>query len=137
MNRNRILGALALSVAFMLPTSPFAAQRKSGHAWAWGFGRNGELGLGSESNSSLPQPIKNLTFIDIDSKRNLSAGITPDGKLFTWGKNRNGALGHLPANLNVLIPRLVELSDRVAQVSCGYQNVCIVTEKGEAYVWGL
>jgi alpha-tubulin suppressor-like RCC1 family protein len=31
----------------------------------------------------------------------------------------------------------VEFSQRVAQVSCGYQHLCVVTEGGEAWVWGL
>ena len=39
----------------------------------------------------------------------MSAGITADGKLYTWGKNRGGVLGHHPPNLNVLLPREVEL----------------------------
>jgi alpha-tubulin suppressor-like RCC1 family protein len=51
--------------------------------------------------------IKNVSFVDIDCKKSLSAGITPEGRLLTWGKNRNGILGHLPPNLNVLIPREV------------------------------
>jgi alpha-tubulin suppressor-like RCC1 family protein len=126
MNRTKVIG-LALAAAFFLPNSFLTAPRKEGQAWAWGFGRNGELGNGSESNTSLPQLIKNINFIDIDSKKSLSAGITSEGKLFTWGKNRNGVLGHLPGNLNVLIPRLVEVTDKINQVSCGYQTMCAVT----------
>ena len=38
----------------------------------------------------------------------MSAGITADGTLYTWGKNRNGILGHHPPNLNVLIPRKID-----------------------------
>ena len=81
--------------------------------------------------------IKSVTFVDIDCKKSLSAGITPEGRLPTWGKNRNGILGHLPPNLNVLVPREVEFPERVAHVSCGYQHMCIVTETGSAYVWGI
>jgi alpha-tubulin suppressor-like RCC1 family protein len=109
MNRTRILATLALSAAFLLPGSFFSAPRKQGHAWSWGIGLNGELGTGCESNSSLPQLIKNLTFVDIDSKKSFSAAVTSEGRLFTWGKNRNGALGHSPPNLNVLLPHPVDL----------------------------
>jgi alpha-tubulin suppressor-like RCC1 family protein len=69
--------------------------------------RNGELGIGSDNNLSLPQMIKNIDFADIDTKKSISAGITVDGKLYTWGRNRNGVIGHLPLNLNVLLPREV------------------------------
>lgn len=37
----------------------------------------------------------------------MSAGITADGKLYTWGKNIDGHLGHSPPNANVLLPRMV------------------------------
>jgi alpha-tubulin suppressor-like RCC1 family protein len=137
MFRTKYLSALALASAFLLPTAFLNASPQQGQAWAWGFGRNGELGLGSESNSSLPHAIKNAVFVDIDAKRSFSAGVTADGQLFTWGKNRNGVLGHLPANLNLLLPRKVEFEAKVKQVSLGYQSMCVVTEAGEAYVWGL
>lgn len=68
-----------------------------------------------------------MNFIDIDAKKSFSAGITNEGKLLTWGKNRHGVLGHLPPNLNVLIPREVEFKDKIVQVSCGYQHLCVVT----------
>jgi len=104
MFRTKLLSAFAVTTAFRLPTTFLNAQPQ-GHAWSWGFGRNGELGTGSESNSSSPQHVKNIIFTDIDAKKSFSAGITPEGKVFTWGKNRNGSLGHLPPNLNLLLPR--------------------------------
>lgn len=47
MYRRKITTAFALATAFLLPTSFFGAPNQQGQAWAWGFGRNGELGLGS------------------------------------------------------------------------------------------
>ena len=108
MFRRKTLSAFALASAFLLPASFLNQSPPQGQAWTWGFGRNGELGLGSQSNSSLPQSVKNRVFVDIDAKKSFSAGITSEGKLFTWGKNRNGMLGHLPPNLNLLISREVE-----------------------------
>ena len=65
--------------------------------------------------------------MDIDAKKSLSAGITSDGKLVTWGKNKNGVLGHLPPNINLLLPKEVDFSEKVSQVSLGYQTMCVVT----------
>ena len=76
MFRTKILAAMALSTAFLLPTSFLNANQPQGQAWAFGFGRNGELGIGSETNSSLPHSVKNAIFVDIDAKKSLSAGIT-------------------------------------------------------------
>lgn len=95
------------------------------------------MGIGSENNSSLPQNLKNHKFIEIDAGKSISVGITKEGKLFTWGKNRSGVLGHEPPNVNVLLPRVVSSIDNVVQVSCGYQNICAVTQSGEAFIWGI
>lgn len=78
----------------------------------------------------MPQELKNHHFVNINAGKSISAGITADGKLYTWGKNRNGILGHQPPNLNVLIPKLVNTIDDVVQVSCGYEHICAVTENG-------
>ena len=130
MFRKKTITAFALATAFFLPTSFLNSNPQQGQAWSFGFGRNGELGLGSESNSSLPQHIKNSLFVDIDAKKTFSAGVTSDGKLFTWGKNRNGMIGHLPPNLNVLIPREVEFNEKIKSVSLGHKTMCAITEKG-------
>lgn len=47
MYRRKVTTAFALAAAFLLPTSFFTAPTQQGQAWGWGFGRNGELGLGS------------------------------------------------------------------------------------------
>lgn len=67
----------------------------------------------------------------------MSAGITPEGILYTWGKNRSGILGHQPPNLNVLLPRKIDNVNKIIQVSVGYAHICAVTENGEAYIWGI
>lgn len=77
-----------------------------------------------------------MKFVDLSAGKSISAAITADGKLYTWGKNRNGLLGHQPPNLNVLLPREID-SLKVKQVSCGYQQICVVTEDNEAYIWGV
>lgn len=139
MNFNKFWKVSALATMLVLPISSYnyALKTKEGEAWVWGSGRNGELGLGQQTNNSLPQNIKNQRFIDINAGKSISAGITADGKLYTWGKNRNGTLGHQPPNLNVLIPKIVNTIDKVVQVSCGYEHICAVTQEGSAYIWGL
>lgn len=136
MKFNKFLKLSALATAVVLPWSICSLKTKEGEIWSWGSGRNGELGLGQETNSSLPRSIKNGKFIDVSAGKSISAAITVDGKLYTWGKNRNGLIGHQPPNINVLLPREVENS-KVKQVSCGTQLICAVSESGEAFVWGI
>ena len=72
----KILKGVALGTALFFPLVYFNADSKPAQAYSYGFGRNGELGVGSEINISLPQLIKNVSFVDIDSKKSMSAGIT-------------------------------------------------------------
>lgn len=129
--------ASMIAMAVFLPFGIYNLKTRQGQAWSWGSGRNGELGLGQETNSSLPRSINNIQFVQISAGKHISAGITADGKLYTWGKNRKGLLGHQPPNLNVLIPSQVGHAAKIVQVSCGYQHICAVTSDGKAYVWGI
>ncbi len=48
MNRQRIIASFALGAfAYLFPLSCMNQSKKEGKVWSWGFGRNGELGLGS------------------------------------------------------------------------------------------
>ena len=35
-----------------------------------------------------------MNYIFIDSRKSISAGITPSGRIQTWGKSKHGILGH-------------------------------------------
>ena len=39
--------------------------------------------------------------------------------------------------MNIAIPRELDIEDKIVGVSCGYQHMCVVTDKGEVYAWGL
>ena len=47
MFRKKTLTSLAIAAAFLFPASFLNHENSQGQAWTWGFGRNGELGLGS------------------------------------------------------------------------------------------
>ena len=118
-------------------TSTYLYCRQEGsNLYVWGSGRNGELGLGVESNVPLPTLLQNMKFVDISARKACSAAITVDGKLYTWGNSRNGVLGHDTANKNILMPKALPLAESFKQVSCGYQHMCAVTSNGEVYIWG-
>ena len=49
----------------------------------------GQLGVGSEVTFPLPQRIeelKNIQLKSIEARSNLSAAISEQGKVYTWGK---------------------------------------------------
>ena len=63
---------------------------------------------------------------------------TKDGYTYTMGSNDKGNLGigqHTSSsNIPTLVQSLVEI--RATSVSCGYNHTCIVTDQGQAFVWG-
>lgn len=60
-------------------------------------------------------------FVDLAMGLNYSAGVTADGKLYTWGEGNYHKLGHGDVK-PVLRPKLVEaLKDiKIVKVACGY-----------------
>ena len=65
-------------------------------AWAWGWGRHGQLGLGGWSDELSPLPLSSLEDVEIEA---LSLGgrhslaLCADGKVYAWGRDEDGQLG--------------------------------------------
>ena len=77
--------------------------------------------------------------VQIASGSNHNAAITDEGKLFTWGKNDCGQLGHGEGYENMgLVPELVAglESVKIKQVSCGHFHTAALSEDGELFTWG-
>jgi len=60
--------------------------------FAWGNGQQGQLGLGTETNTiGAPQPVTVLQDEDIvylSAAGDISAVVTADGKIYTWGRTK-------------------------------------------------
>ncbi|KAJ7971203.1 Regulator of chromosome condensation (RCC1) family protein [Quillaja saponaria] len=78
---------------------------------AWGAGEDGQLGIGSNEEKEYVCVIKAL---EREKVRSVVAGsrnslpICEDGKLFTWGWNQRGTLGHPPETKTENIPSQVK-----------------------------
>lgn len=70
----------------------FLLLMNDGRLWAWGDNDDGQLGDGSETESSVPVPVGN-DFIQAGAGLRFSAGLRRDGSLWTWGMNYQGRLG--------------------------------------------
>lgn len=78
----------------------------SGNYWGWGGNEYGLVGIGSTTDTTSPTKI--TTFTGKDIKTVISAGNTnialdSEGKIWTWGYNRNGSCGN-GATANVTTP---------------------------------
>jgi alpha-tubulin suppressor-like RCC1 family protein len=73
----------------------------------WGTNIDGELGVPPSSTdksclsgmapcTSTPQTVPLVHAAKLALNRRLSLAVTPDGKLYGWGRNDLGSLGHVP-----------------------------------------
>ena len=118
----------------------------NGAAYCWGLNRDGGLGDGSTSDSSLPVAVvaptgeARLKFSSISAGAGLSCGLTVTGAAYCWGDNTFGGLGNnstisssLP--VRVAVPRGIK-SLSFLSISTGANHSCALTSSGKAYCWG-
>ncbi|KAL8590092.1 hypothetical protein ACOMHN_034323 [Nucella lapillus] len=151
--------SITLTPPSLLLLSPKIAGVSCGHnftlAWTeeggkvmtWGSGHHGVLGHGSKDDIASPRPVKALSekvIVHASAGYSHSAFVTADGKLFTCGKGKDGALGLGKGRLDdTTTPEMVTfLPDevQVTQVSCSvgehHGHTLALTSEGRAYSWG-
>lgn len=93
------------------------------HLLSWGVNPNGELGMGTTTSIVDPQPISMLPMqvhgeligiIQISCGKHHVAVVTTQARLFTWGSNKFGQLGH-GDYFNRFVPFEVQYSSK----TCG------------------
>lgn len=126
-----------------------------GEVLSCGVGEYGRLGTGSTVDASSPMPLETLAnedIVQISAGFDHSVALTKDGRIYSWGGNSNGQLGHADSFLDMYsvedIPRLIAKDDIVGpegldsdvpvfkQVVAGNYRSAAVTVDGELYVWG-
>ena len=53
--------------------------------YAWGMNKRGQLGLGDTTTRHQPVKIEGLCLSKVFAGGNSTAGVTPQGQLYTWG----------------------------------------------------
>ncbi|XP_072992581.1 ultraviolet-B receptor UVR8-like [Typha latifolia] len=108
---------------------------------AWGSGEDGQLGMGDWEEKDWVYSIKslepyNVTAVVAGSRNSLA--ICEDGRLFTWGWNQRGTLGHPPETKTESVPGFVKaLADvKIVQAAIGGWHCLAVDDQGQAYAWG-
>ncbi len=129
----------------------------NGELWAWGYNGYGQLGQNNTTNLNRPTKINKTTYFNgnkIDAFWTAGAGyafcfaLDVTGKLYTWGYNGYGVLGHgNTTNLSVPteIPTIVwdngaanpgKIKKLLVDSQQSYQRCAILTEKGKIYWCG-
>jgi alpha-tubulin suppressor-like RCC1 family protein len=105
---------------------------ENGNLWTWGRGIFGQLGHGDLENRNKPKLVEtalDVKFIQVSCGSDFTVALSgskihsvlvldlislsDQGKVYTWGKGRQGALGHGDKN-NHAKPKVVEtLTDKI------------------------
>ena len=118
---------------------PLAEAEKTSfnNVFCWGLAAEGQLGVGSTENSSIPLKVKYLTnIIDISAGGQFSAAVCQDGSLFMWGSNKKYQLSLENTEVNYVIPTKIKNISNIISVACGDWHTVIIDNKGIGYSVG-
>ena len=119
----------------------------SSNGICFGLGSNeiGELGMENVKFCNTPQEISNLTLFN-ERIRQIRCGfkhticVSVNGKVYSWGNNTFGQLGHINNGNN--LPSNIEFEEKgertkIIQVSAGFRSSFFLTNKGDIYYSGV
>ena len=105
--------------------------------YAWGYNRNGQLGLGC--NATMMQPMKLILnskskIKSVECGHSHTGMVTEFGECYVWGYNGCGELG-LGDNINRYLPQKLSI-ENIKSISCSLWFTMIVTKEGECFSCG-
>ncbi|WP_462159443.1 RCC1 domain-containing protein [Pseudoalteromonas sp. GB56] len=114
-----------------------------GKLWAWGQNDQGQLGVGSTTESLEPQLVSNLThWQEVAAGNGFSFATTTSGQRYAWGTQSRGALGNAVADNELIVtaPELVVDSiEQWGSIEAGSGSgyaIGIENNETNLYVWG-
>src|SRR5439155_1532361 len=114
-----------------------APSRAQGNAWAWGSNGDGQLGNGTDTDSSVPvQVFSGLSgVVGVAGGGSTSLALKTDGTVWTWGYNSDGELGN-GTTTNSSVPVRVTGLSGVVGVAGGDFHSLAVKNDGTVWTWG-
>lgn len=108
---------------------------------AWGAGEDGQLGMGDLEDRAYVSEVEALdkeTITSVVAGSRNSLAICEDGRIFTWGWNQRGTLGHPQESKTECTPSQVKAlaNVKIVQAAIGGWHCLAVDEEGRAYAWG-
>lgn len=103
---------------------------------AWGWNANGELGNGTNVNSSFPVSVNFLTqIIGITAGSFHSLSLKNDSTVWVWGNNQYGQLGN-GTNINSNVPIQVNSLTDIIAIAGGYGHSLALKSDSTVWTWG-
>lgn len=114
-----------------------AIRSSDGTIWTWGNNYYGQLGNGSNTNSTAPALVNGLSSVSKVSGGYIhSLALVSDGTVWTWGNNRYGQLGDGSTIEERRTPVQVIDIDNITNISTkGWHSLALDSE-GKVFSWG-
>jgi uncharacterized delta-60 repeat protein len=122
----------------------------NGTVWTWGYGGDGQLGLGAKTNKSVPTKLSPTTFgssrvVSVACAFDASYAVTEAGVVWSWGFNGRGALGDGTVTSRTTPVMVRDVSSgrahdfgggQIKQLAAGSDQIFVLTEDGSVWTWG-
>jgi alpha-tubulin suppressor-like RCC1 family protein len=114
-----------------------SALKTDGTLWSWGYGQQGQLGLGSTGDvRTTPTQVGSATNWKIISTSNrIAFGIKTDNTLWSWGGGYQGGLG-TGSTSDTGNPTQIGNNTTWKLISAGYYNGAAIKTDGTLWTWG-
>ena len=112
------------------------AKKTTGELFCWGYGFQGQLGLGSTQSQLAPAQVSlSKDWAQVSAGLMHTCAVNAGGELYCWGEGGSGQLG-LGGLADRNIPVLVGNAADWAMVSAGSAQTCAIKTSGQLWCWG-
>jgi alpha-tubulin suppressor-like RCC1 family protein len=104
----------------------------------WGRNDSGQLGNGSQTNSSVPGYVSSLSGIvkDFTVGYDFACALTNDNRVMCWGENSMGQLGNGGGGDETKPIQVTGFNGAVQSITAGGYHACALTADSYVFCWG-
>ena len=110
-----------------------------------GLGVSGRLGVGDETNRLRPTLLDRALFdseavVMVACGEDHTAVLTESSSVYTFGRGRDGQLGHGDASDDLLVPSRVQAAfngEPIVMLAAGGSHTMALSEQGRVFTWGM
>jgi len=116
------------------------ALSRTGDAYCWGYGNEGQMGNGTNSGAATPVQVTapdDVKFVSISAGSGHNCAVATTGTAYCWGNGGDGRLG-FGGSSDKTTPTAVQAPAGVSfvSISAGQYHTCALTTVGTVYCWG-
>ncbi len=130
------LAAVAVALCALAAGDATSAAARAG-VMAWGSNKDGQLGSESLALSDIPMSVRGLGEVtQVVASNHYSLALLGNGRVWSWGTERNGVLGNGESEGYTSVPVQVIGLDEVKAIAATHGYNLALLRDGEVMAWG-